>query len=213
MTIKAVIFDIDGTLVHTKPDYIFNTVRRVLNELGNTIKLENKEITRFWFGMDRDEIISSWKIKPQDFWNSFRKQDDIDIRKNFIEAYGDIWVLEKMKENGIKLGALSNAPPWVVAINMEKIHVEFDCIINTFGTSVRPKPDPHGIEECMHLFGTKPDGTIMIGNGLEDHLAAKAAGVRDFFIDRKEHEIEIPSENRIGSLEELLDILEKNKAY
>lgn len=203
---KAVIFDIDGTLTHTKSSYILLTVRKVLENF-NREDLDEKEIFKFWFHMGRNEIIKSWRIEPQDFWRIFKVHDNPCARKHFIETYEDIWVLKKLRENEIKIGALSNAPPQIVAMNLEKIPIVFDCVVNSFGTLIRRKPDPHGIEECLQLMDVKKDDALMVGNGIEDHLAAKAAGIKDVFIDRKEHDIEIPATIKIKSLEELLNLI------
>jgi phosphoglycolate phosphatase-like HAD superfamily hydrolase len=81
-------------------------------------------------------------------------------------------------------------------------------VVANFMNNIKPKPHPHGIEECMSLLGVEKGETLFIGNGEEDVLAAKAAGVKDIIVDRKEHElIETEPSHVIQNLTELKNLI------
>jgi len=45
------VFDLDGTLVHTTPEYRYFIVPKVLEKMGkDTAKISLGEIDKFWFG-------------------------------------------------------------------------------------------------------------------------------------------------------------------
>jgi len=62
---KAVIFDIDGTLVGTSKEYILRTVSRTAEKLGR--KIDKEEIIEFWFSAERDNIVKKWGFDPKKF--------------------------------------------------------------------------------------------------------------------------------------------------
>ena len=68
MRYKATIFDLDGTLVHTTQEYRNRICRQTLAALGVRVQIE--QIDRFWFGTDRDRIITN--IYNKHFWISSR---------------------------------------------------------------------------------------------------------------------------------------------
>jgi phosphoglycolate phosphatase-like HAD superfamily hydrolase len=71
-----------------------------------------------------------------------------------------------------------------------------------------PKPNPEALLHCMKAIGAKGPETLYVGNGDEDILAARAAGVFDVIIERGEHDLikETPS-LKIKSLYELRKFL------
>ena len=80
MEYKAVIFDLDGTLVHTMPEYRYTIVGNALKSIG--IKTTSHLIDRFWFESRRDEIIKEhFGIEPGIFWKNYREREDPEIRR------------------------------------------------------------------------------------------------------------------------------------
>lgn len=79
MKFKAVIFDLDGTLVHTTPKYRYKTTGRTLKEFGK--KATKDIIDKFWFEGKRDKTIKKYfGVEPKLFWNVFREKDNITLR-------------------------------------------------------------------------------------------------------------------------------------
>ncbi len=61
---KHISFDLDGTLVHTMPEYRHKIVPEVVKELGGVI--QNKfSIDKFWFESGRDEMEIQKKLTIQ----------------------------------------------------------------------------------------------------------------------------------------------------
>ncbi|MBI2578307.1 MAG: HAD family hydrolase [Candidatus Aenigmarchaeota archaeon] len=215
MTIKAVIFDLDGTLVHTKPEYLEQLIRRCCADLG--IKPTKESIEKIWFGnlSEKEKIMTDGGINPEHFWRKFVEYDTIEERTKHLEPYGDCWVLRKLAEKGIKLGIVTNAVFHMAEheVDILRSHgIEFDAIVVAFNrdlsVKVKPKPHPEGINECLRMLGAKSNEAVFVGNGPDDTEAAKAAGVLDVNIERGEHLIDVGATVSIKSLEEILGMIE-----
>lgn len=209
MKYKAVIFDLDGTLVHTEPEYRYRIVGRVLKELRGEIS--NEYIDKFWFEAERDEIIKKcFGVDPELFWAKYREYDMPEIRKDFTKLYDDIDVIGELKERGYKLGIVTGSPIHIALFEIDMIGREnFNAIVVAQNSNgIRPKPHPHGLEECLDLLKVSKKEAVYVGNAKEDVIAAKRAGVLDIFIVRGEYEFEdITPSVKINSLYELAELL------
>lgn len=215
MAIKAVIFDLDGTLVHTKPEYLEQLIRKCCAEVG--IKPTKENIENIWFGnpTEKEKIMAEKGVNPEHFWRKFIEYDTIEERTKHLEPYGDCRVLKKLAERGIKLGIVTNAIFHMAEheVDILRSHgIEFDAIVVAFNkdlsVNVKPKPHPDGIVECLRMLSVKNEEAVFVGNGPEDMEAAKAAGVLDVNVERGEHLIDVGATLSIKSLEEILTIVE-----
>lgn len=213
--IKAIIFDIDGTLIHTRLAYLEQLIRRCCIETG--IEPTKENIERIWYGPidEKIELMKSMNVDPAEFWKKLIEYDTIEERAKNMVPYDDVWVLKELAEKGIKLGIVTNAIFHMAKheVNVLREHgIQFDAIITAFdkdlNTRIKPKPNPEGILECLEMLGVKKNEVIFVGDGPDDAEAAKTAGVLYVKIDREEHLIPIEATIEIKSLEELLKLIE-----
>jgi phosphoglycolate phosphatase-like HAD superfamily hydrolase len=210
MKYKAIIFDLDGTLVHTLSEYRYMVVGKTLKEFGQNAT--EKNIDRFWFEGDRDTIIKEiFHVEPKKFWHAFRTHDNNIIRTQHTKPYEDIKAIHELKAKGFLIGIVTGAPTHIAELEINLIGKErFDCIICAHeDNGYKIKPDPHGIIECMKKLGVNNNEAVYVGNADEDVEAARNAKVLDVLIDRDEHDIKhIKPRFKIKSLHELHNILE-----
>ncbi len=212
--IKAVLFDLDGTLVCTKPAYRYSTTGKVLSRFGLT--KSEREIDRFWFKPGRDKLLEGWGMEPERFWKAFWEHDTIHSRKKETHAFYDCRVLEDLKGMGMKLGLVTGSPLPLAQMELEMVGIEFDAVVIARPRDgITPKPHPHGILECLGMLGIRAREAVFVGNSEEDIHAAKEAKVLDILVERGEHEFrgQEPSE-RIKSLKDLLNLINRiNKKW
>ena len=192
MKYTSFIFDLDGTLIRTNPEYRHLVVGKVLKELG--VSGSKRDIDRFWFEGERSSFIRErFGVKPKAFWDLYNKYESVELRRKYVSPYSDIDVLERIKENGYRTGIVTGAPPEIAEMEIKLLGPEnFDVVvITTVSDNVKSKPHPHGIELCLKSLSTTKKETIYIGNSDEDVLAAKRAGVLDIFINRSEHPFDL----------------------
>lgn len=190
MKYKAVIFDLDGTLVSTAPEYRNTVVSDTLKHLNTLIP--KSFIDRFWFSNTRDALIKKdLDVEPDIFWKTFRKYDVVDLRKQHVRAYHDaIDFVNTLKAKGVKIGLVTGAPPNIAELEIEFIGKEkFDAIVIAHADrGITPKPHPHGIEECLKRLRIRREEAVFVGDSTEDIIAARNAGVFDVLIARGDHE-------------------------
>ena len=181
---KLFIFDLDGTLVDTAPDFK-NSINYMLNEL-NESEVSLEEI-RNWVGYGARELIRRTVVDkniPHDeqrieemlkifLLHYTHNIDDDSVLFNNVRN-----VLEFLKDNGIKLAVCTNKMERLSNILLEKLNVlhMFDYLVG--GDSLRKsKPDPFPLLNICEKLNTEISDSIMIGDSLTDLKAGKGAGM------------------------------------
>jgi pyrophosphatase PpaX len=212
--LKAILFDLDGTLVNVRKKYRLSSVKKVLRKLKARIPKE-KEIEAFWFEFDRDKIISKWNVKPNDFWFYFNQQNNVRKRKKNSFVYKEVKnALKKLKAKNLKIGIVTNGTPKVAEIGIELIGINLiDAIVIAHAWLKRKgKPETEAINECLALLGEKPRNALFVGNGEEDIIAAKKTGMKAVLIEREypvNIKIKRKADFKIKNLNELIKVIEK----
>ena len=181
---KLFIFDLDGTLVDTAPDFK-NSINYMLNEINET-EVSLEEI-RNWVGYGARELIRRTVVDkniPHDenrieemlkifLLHYTHNIDDDSVLFNNVKN-----VLEFLKNNGIKLAVCTNKMERLSNILLEKLNVlhMFDYLVG--GDSlIRSKPDPFPLLNICEKLNTEISDSIMIGDSATDLNAGKGAGM------------------------------------
>lgn len=206
---EAVVFDLDGTLVHTTPQYRYRVVGQTLSDLGVTAS--HNSIDRFWFEARRDAIIREhFGLEPQQFWETYRKHDTTELRTQFTKLYEDVDFIKELRQNGYKTGIVTGAPMHIASLEIGMLGKEYfdGIVIAHISNGIEPKPHPQGLEFCLKLLGVDKSKAIFVGNADEDLMTARRAQVYDVLLVRGEHEFQdINPSLRIHSLYELRPLL------
>jgi len=211
MKCGAVIFDLDGTLVHTTPKYRYLVIGNILNDFN--IKGNKKDIDDLWFLSEKDRrriIEDIWKLDLENqFWPSFRKYDTLDLRKQHTKVYDDVDILALLNENKLKIGIVTSAPAHIMNLELSLLNHKFGSVVRAqLSDGVKQKPDPDGLIKCMNSLNTNSNNTIYVGNSKEDMEMARNAGVYGVLISRGEYDFEnVNPSLRINSLYDLREFL------
>ncbi|MEP7172659.1 MAG: phosphoglycolate phosphatase [Aestuariivirga sp.] len=184
MTIKAVIFDLDGTLVDSAPDLMLAT-NHVLS------RLERRAITmdevRSFVGHGAKALIArgctatgdAIDEKTLDFYFAeFLRFYEKNIAVNSVAFPGVINLLKRCAAGGLKMGVCTNkleglSVRLLQALGMEKY---FGAIVGPDTINIG-KPDPAPYLETVKRLGVPANNSIMIGDSETDILTARAAQV------------------------------------
>jgi HAD superfamily hydrolase (TIGR01509 family) len=194
MSIKAVIFDLDGTI--TKPFFDFDAIRQEM-------------------GLQRDSgpvLESMGKMAPQQRQRAeeilhFHEQRA--VTESALNA-GARETLAALREAGIGIGILTrNRRSNALAI-AEKHNLKFDVVVDREDGPV--KPDAFGVLEICRQFGVEPQETLMVGDYLFDLLCAKAAGAVAVLLANSKGAAEYAehADFTIENINEILQIIEKS---
>ena len=181
---KLFIFDLDGTLVDTAPDFK-NSINYMLNEL-NESEVSLEEI-RNWVGYGARELIRRTVVDkniPHDdkrieemlkifLLHYTHNIDDDSVLFNNVKN-----VLEFLRNKGIKLAVCTNKMERLSNILLEKLNVlhMFDYLVGGDSLS-KSKPDPFPLLNICEKLNIETSDSIMIGDSVTDLNAGKGAGM------------------------------------
>jgi len=158
MSIKAVIFDLDGTI--TQPYFDFDAIREEM-------------------GLERDSgpvLESMEKMTPQQRQHA-EKILHFHERRAVIESRlnaGAKQTLSALRKAGVHVGILTRNKRSNALAIARKHNLKFDAIVDREDGPV--KPDAFGVLRICEQFAVMPDETLLVGDYLFDLLCAKAAG-------------------------------------
>ena len=175
--IKAIIFDLDGTLLNTLED-LFLAVKHALKTFN--LPLRTKEEVRNFIGngvknlMMRaaEENFSQELLDEFLSFYSFHKNDNTCIYPQINE------LLSALKNKNIRLAIVSNKTDGAIKELTEKFFAgKFVCAVGERDGIAR-KPAPDGVLEVMQLLDVSADETIYVGDSEVDILTAKNACIK-----------------------------------
>ena len=177
---KAIIFDLDGTLLDTSKDICENLNKTFKNFSLPEISLE-KTIEHVGNGA-RKLVESAVGERDADFIEKVY----LDFSKNYAESDnnlislypGESEVLQNFKNAGIKLAILTNKPQRATERVFAKFLANFGFSIVLGQTEYRPlKPNPTSVFEILENFQVENKDCLFVGDGEADIQTAKNAGV------------------------------------
>jgi len=192
--IEAILFDLDNTLID------FMLMKRKACEaaidamISAGLKMHKEKAMKLLFELYGEKGIEYNKIF-QEFLEKATGGIDYRILAEGIVAYrkaqvsyvkpypGTVKTLVKLKERGMKLGIVSDAPSVNAWIRLVEMRLEdfFDVVV-TFDETGQKKPSKAPFLRAIEKLGVRPEKTLFVGDWPErDIRGAKALGMRTAF--------------------------------
>ncbi len=178
---KAIIFDLDGTLIDSVPDIMFN-LNIALKAFGYP-EITKKEVERFIGNGARRLVKDSMGQGVQEqevdeclkYYNKIYTESGSPLTDLFE---GVEEMLYKLKERGFKLAILTNKPQITTDNVYEKYlkKFSFDLVIGQ-SEKFKCKPDKDGAEYILKTLNVQPENAYFVGDGETDAITAKNAGM------------------------------------
>jgi pyrophosphatase PpaX len=177
LPIKAVFFDVDGTLLDTTT-FIIDAYKYTLQQIGADVP-NIDELMKRLFGIPLKkcyEILVPGHdpdilCKIHDEW----QYKNLHLVTPFVTVAATI---EYLQNKNIKMAAVTNRLRESAKTIMENDGItQMEAIIG-FEDVVNPKPDPEGILKAVQLLGVTPEESIMVGDSEFDIVAGQKAGMR-----------------------------------
>ncbi len=178
--IKAVVFDLDGTLLNSLTD-IVNSGNHALEQLG--LPTHSEEKFKNFIGHGREYLVKSSMEEhyTEELWKKgvilqgdyYREHGD-----DFTSPYdGILEMLEKFVAAGIKCAVVSNKPEEFCK-TLAPLYFK-DYLNPVYGNipGVAVKPDPYMIFKVLDELGVSPAEAAYVGDSGLDMLAAKHSRV------------------------------------
>ncbi|MBI2039828.1 HAD-IA family hydrolase [Candidatus Microgenomates bacterium] len=206
---KAVLFDLDGTLVDTA-EFIYQAYEYALS--FHKLEVVKREALAPLIGHGLEVIYQTIAPKGDhkslvDTHISFQEE-----RFHLIKSFPSIIsVIRKLKNLGFKIGVVTsrmkNTSKTLKASGMNEDL--FDVIVTGDQVS-NPKPHPEGVIIALKKLNIKPDNALMVGDATADIEMGKNAGVKTVGVTYGFGGKNIAKSNPdfvIDDLEELLKVL------
>jgi len=182
MKYKAIIFDLDGTLLNTLDD-LGNAMNRVLSDMGFPIHAIDeyrsfigdgveKLIKRALPEKNRNEVTVHTCIEA--FLEDYKKNRNVNTRP--YEGISEL--LDALKERGLKMAVLSNKPHDTTSLCVAELlpRWRFDAVLGHRDRTPH-KPDPAGALEISKHLNIPPGEFLFLGDSGVDMETAIAAGM------------------------------------
>lgn len=180
---KAVLFDLDGTLLDTIAD-LAEAANLMLAELGRPA-LSQARVHNF-IGRGVGDLIyrclaesGEPSVAETDVaCESFRRHY-LCVNGQTTRPYPDVpEVLASLAARGMKMAVVTNKSGIFTLPLLQQFDLERYFSAFVYGDTLPvKKPDPAMIRHACDLLGTKPEESLMVGDSINDSLAARAAGV------------------------------------
>ena len=190
LSIKAVVIDLDGTLLHTAPD-LAEAANRMLAELGMEAVDEGTIKTYIGNGVSRlvkRALTSTMDGEPAaDLFARalpvYEKHYSSIVSRESRPFPGVVEGLKALKQAGYKLACITNkAEKFTLPLLKDTgLFDYFDMVLS--GDSLpKKKPDPLPLLHACEKYGIQPTELLLIGDSLNDAQAARAAGCHVFCV-------------------------------
>lgn len=192
MKIKAVIFDLDGTI--TKPYLDFDKIRIEMGlspDAGPLLEVMEK--------MPPAERKRAEEI--------LYKHEQLAIEHSTLNK-GAAETLRWLKKKKIHIGILTRNTRSNTSAVAKKHNIEFDAVVDRHDGPV--KPDPFGVKMLCGHFNVRPQEAIVVGDYLFDLQSAKSAGAIAVLMknSKKSEQFASFADYTVDSLTKIIDIIE-----
>lgn len=233
--LKAILFDLDGTLLPMDTDLFTKLYIGGLAEKMASHGLDPKKVALSLMEGVKAMVKNDGSMtNAERFWAGFRTIVGVDpepYNPYFDEFYEKYFVMAKkacgfnplsseiisiLKKKGYQL-ILATNPLFPATATHQRAQwaglnlQDFDWI-TSFENSSYCKPNPKYYEEILKRFDLKPEEVMMVGNDVQEDLAAMKLGVKvclinDELLNRKEEPFDAEF---VGSMAEFKAYIEKN---
>ncbi len=189
LNISAILIDLDGTLLHTAPE-LAESANRMLRDMGRSPVSQDLLMSYIGNGI-------SWLVKRA-LTGDMHAEPDVTLYEKalpiFEQHYSEVLLQSKlfdgvieglnaMQAAGFRLGCITNkvaryTEPLLKGIGLADY---FEIVLS--GDSLpEKKPHPLPLLHAAQFFGVPVEQVLLIGDSLNDTLAARAAGCPVFCV-------------------------------
>lgn len=184
-TVRAVLFDLDGTLVDSLPE-IHSGVCAVCHRLN--VDAPSKEAVASMIGRGVGVLVERLKhyLALSDSVVTYKEMLDLLVEEwsitngEKIEFFpGVLNAIQDLRKEGIRTALVTNKLRTLTEdfLKIRKIEKLFDAVVCGDDCD-KAKPAPDMLIRAMKQLGVTPEETLMVGDSRNDALAARAAGVK-----------------------------------
>jgi len=181
LNVKAIVMDMDGTITRFNLDFMAAR-RRVLQDLEK-LNLRTPDMTEqvsiyLMLKRLRDNV-------DKDTFRDIRRKLYTYVQEMEVKAAQDVRLypgaletLNKLRALHLKIGLVTNNGRTGTEITLQRLKLNdfFDAVV-TRDDCEEMKPDAEPVRKVLERIGARAEDSVLVGDGLMDIMAAKAAGL------------------------------------
>lgn len=186
--IRAVFFDLDGTLIDTEKFWIKATWNVLTDHYHLSVPYETIEsivLGHAW----ADIYASLCQLFPAQTWNLDELEELVEIAYRHITAQGvpaiesSVKALKNLSQQGILIAIVSGSPRKMIAEAIDKLDIKNDIKFYLGSEDYSPgKPSPICYQKAAELSCIAPEHCLVIEDSAAGIEAATEAGIRSIAI-------------------------------
>lgn len=180
--IKAVIFDLDGTLSDT-----LSTIAHFGNLALTYCGFSSIDTEKYkYFAGNGKKVLIQRMLEyleeySEDNFNKVEKKYDFEYEKDVLfdtKPFDGICdLLDNLKKNGIKLAVLSNKPDNVAVAGIKQLYGDIFDVLHGKMDNIPAKPSADGVKLVLEELGVTADECIFVGDTNVDIETAKNSDI------------------------------------
>ncbi|SDO20466.1 pyrophosphatase PpaX [Halobacillus aidingensis] len=177
MSIRTILFDLDGTLIDTN-ELIIASFTHTIEQYSDRF-YEREEILDFIGPPLRESLQKVNPDKVEEMVETYRKHN-IENHNRYVKAYeGVVETIETLKEQGYKLGIVTTKMRNTVHMGLELTNLDglFETVV-TLDDVTNAKPHPEPIVKALNHLDSQASEAMMVGDNTHDIEAGQNAGTK-----------------------------------
>ncbi len=184
MSQTTLVFDLDGTIIHSAPD-LANAVNHILTALGGKALSVAQVQSMIGNGMpkllERGLAACGIDLSRDEFQQNFEAFRDYYTSHACVDTHcyeGAVEMLEAVRAEGYLTAICTNKLETITHVILKTMKLEplFDAVVGADPPKPR-KPDADPVFRAIERAGGARDNAIMVGDSPADIAAGKAAGL------------------------------------
>ncbi|WP_447590739.1 N-acetylmuramic acid 6-phosphate phosphatase MupP [Aquipseudomonas campi] len=182
MRLRAVLFDMDGTLLDTAPDFI--AVCQAMRLDRGLEPLDNTLIRDHISGGARAMVAATFAIDPQAEGFEALRQEFLERYQSHCAVFSKLFdgmaaLLEDIEQAKLLWGVATNKPVCFAEPIMQQLGLATRSAVLICPDHVsRSKPDPEMLLLACEKLGIQPGEALFVGDDLRDIESGRAAGCK-----------------------------------
>jgi HAD superfamily hydrolase (TIGR01509 family) len=182
LKLKGLIIDMDGTITKFNLDYVAAR-KRALDELERlglrTPDMNEQSNLYVLLNQLREKLEPSRFLELRATFYKFFEEMEVKAAVDATLLPGAANTLRELRSKPLKIGLVTNNSRAGTDLTLKRLSLQttFDAVV-TRDDCEEMKPDGAPILKVLTELGVSPEAAILVGDGVLDIQAAKAAGVR-----------------------------------
>ncbi|WP_394218463.1 pyrophosphatase PpaX [Halobacillus trueperi] len=177
MSIRTILFDLDGTLIDTN-ELIIASFTHTIEQYSDR-NYEREEILDFIGPPLRESLYKVNPDKVEEMVETYREHN-IENHNRYVKAYeGVVETIETLNDQGYKLGIVTTKMRNTVHMGLELTNLDglFETVV-TLDDVTNAKPHPEPIVKALNQLESQASEAMMVGDNTHDIEAGQNAGTK-----------------------------------